>query len=153
MNFEQLLFLEIFELLYKFGSNLGFNTNGNLVILVNSSHLTAGDLLLGSRRVRGRLRLRAGAGKAPAWLPCASEPRYKGRDAVVVLFLPCSVFPAATAIAPASLHCLLSAVAISAKPVIAPLVPSALSRIILDALLHQELAVHAFLPRGRPNHR
>ena len=143
-------------MLHKFGSNLDFKTDGNSVIKLNSarrSSYTAGDLRFGSSHDRGHLRRRAGAEKALTWLPCASEPRYKGRDAVVIVFLLCSVFPAATAIAPASLHRLLSAVVISAKPIIAPLVPSVLSRIILDALLHQELAVHAFLPRGRPNHR
>jgi len=45
---------------------LGFKSCGNFVNSVNSnrrSHLTAGDLLLGSRRVRGRLWLRAGLEK------------------------------------------------------------------------------------------
>ena len=49
--------------------------NGKLVNTVNSVHrrsYTAGDLRFASRRVRGRPRLRAGVGKAPAWLPCAS---------------------------------------------------------------------------------
>ena len=96
MDFEQLLVLEIFELLHEFGSNLDFKANGNLVILVNSSrgsHLIAGDLLLGSRRARGRPWLRAGAGKAPAWLLLASEPSYKSCDVVVLRRLPSSVFP------------------------------------------------------------
>ena len=87
MNFEQLLFLEIFELPHKMGSNLGFKSSGNSIILVNSNrggHLTAGDLLLVSRRTRGRLWLRAGVEKAPTWLPCASEPRYKAFTAVVL---------------------------------------------------------------------
>ena len=46
---------------------------------MNSVHrlrYTAGDLRFASRRARGRPRLRAGAGKSPAWLPCASEPLY-----------------------------------------------------------------------------
>jgi hypothetical protein len=50
-------------LLYKFGRNLNLKTNANSVITVNSVHrlsYTAGDLLLGSRRARGRVRLRAG---------------------------------------------------------------------------------------------
>ena len=79
MNFEQLLFLEIFELLHKFGSNLGFKSSGNLVILVNSargSHLIAGELLTRSGRRRGPLRLRAGMVKAVAWLLLVSKPRY-----------------------------------------------------------------------------
>ena len=59
---------------------------------------TAGDLLLASRRGRGHLWCRAGAEEAHAWLPCASEPRYKDRDAVVVVFLPPLFSPAATAI-------------------------------------------------------
>ena len=49
--------------------------NGKLVNTVNSVHhhsYTAGDLRFASRRARGRPRLRAGVGKAPAWLPCAS---------------------------------------------------------------------------------
>ena len=41
LDFEQLLFLEIFELLYKFGSNLNFKTDGNSIILVNSTTTTA----------------------------------------------------------------------------------------------------------------
>ena len=49
--------------------------NGKLVNTVNSVHrrsYTAGDLRFASRRAHGRPRLRAGVGKAPAWLPCAS---------------------------------------------------------------------------------
>jgi len=41
LNFEQLLFLEIFELLHKFGSNLDFKSNGNFVNKMNS---TSGQL-------------------------------------------------------------------------------------------------------------
>ena len=62
-------------MLYKFGSNLNLKTNGNSIITVNSVHrlsYIAGDLRFASRRTRGRPRLRAGMGKAPAWLPCAS---------------------------------------------------------------------------------
>ena len=80
MEFEQLLFLEIFELLHKFGSNLDFKTNGNSVNTLNSARrlsYTAGDLLLASRRGRGHLRRRAGAVKAVAWLLLDSESRYK----------------------------------------------------------------------------
>ena len=87
MNFEQLLFLEIFELPHKFGSNLGFKSSGNFLILGNSSrgsHLTAGDLLSASKRARGRLWRRAGVVKAVAWLLLASEPRYKAYVAVVL---------------------------------------------------------------------
>ena len=79
LNLEQLLFLEIFKLLHKFGSNLKILANDNFVNMGNSSHrshLIAGDLLLGSRRARGRLWRHAGAEKAPAWLPCASKLRY-----------------------------------------------------------------------------
>ena len=49
--------------------------NGKLVNTMNSVHrrsYTAGDLRFASRCVRGRPRLCAGMGKAPAWLPCAS---------------------------------------------------------------------------------
>ena len=66
LNLEQLLFLENFELPYKFGSNLGFKASGNSVISVNSTrgqHLTVGDLLRRSSRARGHLRLRAGSGR------------------------------------------------------------------------------------------
>ena len=50
---------------------------GKLVNTVNSVHrrsYIAGDLRFASRRARGHPRLRAGMGKAPAWLPCASGP-------------------------------------------------------------------------------
>ena len=69
-------------MLHKFGINLDLKSDGNLVILVNSSHrshLIAGSLLLGSRRVRGRAQLRAGVGKAPSWLPLASWPAFIAR--------------------------------------------------------------------------
>ena len=63
--------------------NLGviwiFKLDGNSVISMISVHRScyiAGDLRFGSRRTRGRPRLCAGAEKSPAWLPCASEPRY-----------------------------------------------------------------------------
>ena len=68
LNFEQLLFLEIFELLHKFGSNLDFQPSGNLVNMMNSArgrHLIAGKLLIRSGRRRGHPWLRAGAVKAP----------------------------------------------------------------------------------------
>ena len=80
MDFEQLLFLEIFELLHKFGSNLDFQTNGNSVNTLNSARrlsYIAGDLRFGSRRAHGHFRRHAGAVKAVAWLLLASEPRYK----------------------------------------------------------------------------
>jgi len=57
LNFEQLLFLEIFELLHKFGSNLDFKPSGNLVNMMNSArgrHLIAGELLIRSGHRRGR---------------------------------------------------------------------------------------------------
>ena len=92
-------------MLHKFGSNLDFKTDGNSVIKLNSARRLSyiiGDLRLGSRRTRGRLRCRAGAVKAVAWLLLASEPRYKGRDAVVVVFLPPLFSPTAIAITPLS---------------------------------------------------
>ena len=79
MNFEQLLFLEIFELLHKFGSNLNLKMKGNSINSVNSVHrlsYTAGDLRFASRRGHGRLWRRAGAVKATTQLPCTSEPLY-----------------------------------------------------------------------------
>ena len=85
LNFEQLLFLEIFELLHEFGSNLALKTNGNSIIKWNSVHrlsYTASDLLLASRHGCGYLRrsrracgrpwLRAGAETAATCLPLAS---------------------------------------------------------------------------------
>ena len=53
--------------------------NGNSVIMWNSARrlsYTAGDLLLASRRGRGRLRRHAGAVKAVAWLLLVSKPSY-----------------------------------------------------------------------------
>ena len=61
--------------------------NSNSINKGNSSHrshLIAGGLLLGSRRVRGRPWLNAGAGKVPTWLLLASEPLYK--DFTVAVF-------------------------------------------------------------------
>ena len=78
LNLEQLLFLEILELLYKFGSNLGFKSSGNFVIIVNSHHggqLTIGELLFRYGRRRGPLRLHTSMEKAPAWLLFASWSR------------------------------------------------------------------------------
>ena len=49
LDFEQLLFLEIFELLHKFVSNLDFKPSGNSVNTLNSARrlsYTTGDLLL-----------------------------------------------------------------------------------------------------------
>ena len=92
-------------MLHKVGSNLSFKSDGNSVNMVNSARrlsYTADDLLLGSRRACGHLRRHAGAVKAVAWLLLASEPRYKGRDAVVVGFLPPLFSPATIAITPLS---------------------------------------------------
>ena len=69
--------------------------NGNSVNTLNSARrlrYTAGDLLLGSRRARGRPQLCAGAGMASSWLPLASWPSFKGRDAVVVILFSSSIF-------------------------------------------------------------
>ena len=66
LNLEQLLFLEIFELPYKFESNLGNGSSDNSVNIVNSESrpaLTVGELPPSSRRARGHLRLRAGMEK------------------------------------------------------------------------------------------
>ena len=46
-----------------------------------------------SGRRRGRPWLRAGTENAPAWLPCASEPRYKAFAVVVPRRFPSSIFP------------------------------------------------------------
>ena len=82
-------------MLHKFGSNLDFKLSGNSINTLNSARrlsYTAGDLLLGSRRTRGRPQLRAGAGKMPSWLSLASWPSFKGRDAVAVVLFSSSVF-------------------------------------------------------------
>ena len=58
---------------------MDFKTDGNSVIKLNSARrlsYIAGDLRLGSRRARGRLRRRAGAVKAVAWLLLAFKPSY-----------------------------------------------------------------------------
>ena len=129
--------------------------NGNLVNTVNSVHrrsYTAGDLRFASRRMCGRPRLRAGVGKAPTWLPCASgrSLRPKRRRSSPFPFL---CFPGAVAIAPLSFCRRTSARAIAAKRVPAPLVPCASSKPVLVACLHRKLAVRALLPRGRQRPR
>ena len=93
-------------MLYKFGSNLDFKTDGNSVIKLNSARrlsYMAGDLRFGSRCPRGHFWRHAGAVKAMAWLLLASKPRYKGRDAIVVVFLPPLFSPAAITITPLSI--------------------------------------------------
>ena len=65
--------------MHEVGSNLALKTNNNSVIKSNSVHrlsYTADDLLLASRRGRGRLRHRAGAVKTMAWLLLVSKPSY-----------------------------------------------------------------------------
>ena len=89
-DFEQLLFLEIFELLWKFESNLWISAYGNFVISVNSVHrlsyIAVGPSSAFQAR-RGRPWCRAGVETASSWLPWASAPCYKYQDAVVVVFL------------------------------------------------------------------
>ena len=109
MNFEQLLFLEIFELLHKFGSNLDFKPSGNLVNMMNSArgrHLIAGKLLIRSGRRRGRPWLRAGAVKALRGFSLLPGRAIRPAPFFAALFL---YFPDAAAIAPSSLPRLLSA--------------------------------------------
>ena len=144
-------------MLHKFGSNLDLKTNGNSVIAVNSIHrlsYMAGDLLRRSWRIVAICGVALAREKAPSWLPLASWLSFKSRDAVVVVLLSPSVFTAAAvAIAPLSFcHCR-SAFQSLVTLATAPLVPCALSRTILDACLHREPTVHAFLPRGRQPHR
>ena len=58
--------MEIFELPYKFESNLKNGSSGNLVNIVNSAsgrHLTDGELPTSSRHARHHLLLRTGMGK------------------------------------------------------------------------------------------
>ena len=74
--------------------------NGNSVIMWNSARrlsYTADDHLLASKRGRGHLWRCAGVEGAPAWLPCASELRYKTYTVTVLRHFPCSVFPVTTA--------------------------------------------------------
>ena len=95
-DFEQLLFLEIFELLHKFGSNLSFKSDGNSVNMVNSAcrlSYTADDLLLASKRARGRVRLRTGVGKVAVWLLLASWPPFKACVVAVLLISSSLLFP------------------------------------------------------------
>ena len=95
-NLEQLLFLEIFELPCNFGSNLRKLVKGNSVNMVNSARrlsYTAGDLLLASRRARGRVRLRAAMGKVAAWLLLASWPPFKACAVAVLLISSSLLFP------------------------------------------------------------
>ena len=74
----------------------------NYVEQCQRAGVTAGDLPRVSSRGRGHLWRRAGVVKTVAWLLLASEPRYKGRDAVVVVFLPPLFSPATIAITPLS---------------------------------------------------
>ena len=131
--------------------------NGNSVIIVNSVHrlsYMAGDLLRCSWRVVAVCGITLAREKAPLWLPLASWSSFKSRDAVAVVLFSSSVFiAAAVAIAPLSFCRRRSAFQSSVMLATAPLVLCALSRTILDACLHREPAVHAFLPRGRQPHR
>ena len=77
--------------------------SGNSVIKVNSTrgrHLTVGELPTSSRRACGHLRLRAGRGKAAAWLLLASELRYKAYAVAVLLRFISPVFLDDAAVAP-----------------------------------------------------
>ena len=125
----KLLFLEIFELLHKFESNLDFKPSGNLVNMMNSArgrHLIAGELLIRSGRRCGRPWLRAGAVKALrgfSLLP-GRAIRPTPSPFFAALFL---CFPNAAAAAPSCVCCRRSASTISAKLVLAlptPCTPS-----------------------------
>ena len=114
----------------------------------------AGDLLRRSWRVVVVCGVALAREKAPSWLPLASWLSFKSRDAVVVVLLSPSVFTAAAvAIAPLSFCHRRSAFQSSVTLATAPLVLCALSRTILDACLHRETTVHAFLPCGRQPYR
>ena len=105
-DFEQLLFLEIFELLHKFGSNLALKANGNSEITVNSVHrlsYMAGNRLRRSRRARGGLgfalareRLRHGFSLLP-W------PSYKALEQSL-FFFSLALFSRRPCSSPASSH-------------------------------------------------
>ena len=67
---------------------MGNYASGNSVITVNSNRgnqLTDDELRSSSSRACGRLRLRAGVGKASTWLLHSSWPHFKASD-VAVLF-------------------------------------------------------------------
>ena len=111
--------------------------NGNSVIKVNSARrlsYMAGDVLRRSRRVVAICGIVLAQEKALSWLPLASWPSVKSRDAVVIILLSPSVFTAAAvAIAPLSFCRRRSAFQSSVMLATAPLVLCALSRTILDA--------------------
>ena len=128
------MFLENFELPYKFGSNLGFKASGNSVISVNSTrgrHLTVGQLPTSSRRACGHLWLRAGRGKAAAWLLLASELRYKAYAVAVLLRFFSPVFPDNAAVTLSKSCHRRSAFLVSAKLAIAPSTPCKPNRPVL----------------------
>ena len=124
LNFEQLLFLEIFELLYKFGSNLDFKMNGNSVIIVNSATTTAPPptsfcSVLGMPvATLGFVLAQAGHCVSP---PCSLGRPIKPATVVAVRFhFPLLCFSRRHCSTPASFHHRCSASTIVAKPVPAP---------------------------------
>ena len=101
-------------MLHKIGSNLSFKLDGNSVNSVNSARrlsYIAGELRMRSGHHRGRPWLRAGMEKALAWLPCASELRYKAFAVVVPRRFPSFVF-----LTPPPLLCRAFAVAVVPPP-------------------------------------
>ena len=125
-----------------------------LVISMNSnrgSQLTVYDFPSASRRDGGRPWLRAGMGKAPAWLLLASEPLYK--DFTVAIFFATLLlcFPVAIA---AALSCVCrrrSASNISAKLVLAlPFFLAASNLTVVLAPSWQTLSVLSTAVAGAP---
>ena len=142
-------------MLQKFESNLSFKLDGNSVNLMNSVHRScymAGDRLRRSRRVPGGLGFTLAQGRCRRGflelLSRSIRPRRCRRRSFLLL-----CFSGRHRSTPASPCRRRSASPASAKLSTAPLAPYALSRTILDACLHRETAVHAFLPRGRQPYR
>ena len=130
MDFEQLLFLEIFELLHKFGSNLKILANGNSVNMGNSArgrHLIAGELLSHSGHRRGRPWLCTSAGKALRGFSLLLSRSIRTSPlpffAALVLY-----FLVAIAAAPSCICRRRSASTVSAKLVLVPPTPCAPSQ-------------------------
>ena len=100
LNLEQLLFLEIFELPYNFGSNLRNKASGNSIIIVNSESRPTPHCRRSSTVFQACPWPPPASrwhGKAAAWLLRASWPRYKANSVAVLLRFLSYVFPVVAA--------------------------------------------------------